>query len=311
MVLLAASVLAGCSTPKSDADCSPGTTPCATDGCPTPPCGAERPGDMVVSGLVQSDALVPLGGANVTIPELGLKLATDGNGRFTFPGVQPSIYTVAAEHAGFARTSMVARPEVTSLIFILPRAAPTQPYNVTLPPFHGFLECASEELIISGPCDIVVQEYGHTTVFQNQSAFQFRTDLAWKTIVVDLVFDKTNNPGIAGMREVLRLQNSTATLGTYEQYGRFHGAQSFSTRIEAGQTYEGGIAPVPHNVTDFRVDFYAEGNGYHKVCYPIDLPGHPADCLLGVGGAVDLRFDAYVTIFYVDPAPAGFTLLGK
>ncbi len=301
-LLAGAAVLAGCSgtTTQSHDDLST---------CPPSQCPTAAPGSMVITGLVESNALVPLAGANVTIPELGLRQATDASGRFAFPGLATSVYTVAAEHAGFAVQTKTARPEVTSLQFILGRAAPTQPYNVTLPPLHGVFECASETVILSGACDIVLQDYGHTAVFHNQSAFLFQTDLAWKTIVIDLVFDSANNPGVDGMRETLRGQNSTATLGTYDQYGRFFGPTSFSQRIEPGMTYQDGDRPVPANVTAFRLDLYPQGHEYHEVCHP-DLPTRPAECFLGAGAAVNLRFDVYISIFYVDPAPVGFTLIG-
>jgi hypothetical protein len=265
---------------------------------------APPPGGMGITGLVESDAFVPLPLANVSIPELGLRTATNQAGRFTFPDVAPSVYNVVAEAAGYASQTQVARPEVTALSFILQRAAPTQPYNVTLP-FHGLLECASETLIISGPCDAVVQYGGGPAVFQNNSAFPFRTDLAWQTMVIDLEFDASGNPGIDGLRETLRGQNDTASLGTYQQYGRFHDSQSFSVRVEPGGNYTDGDAPVPANVTSFKLEIYPQGMGYHQVCDP-----GSGQCFLGLGGAVNMRFDLFVTLFYVDPAPAGFTLLG-
>jgi len=303
-LLVFGAVLAGCSTPRETA------TTCGASSCNNTDCLASCApvGDMVISGLVESNALVPLAGANVTISPAGLQQVTDQNGRFAFPGLAPGVYRVGAVHNGFALQYQDARPEATSLQFILDRAQPTQPYNVTLPPLHGFLECASEELIGSGPCDLYVQFAGGPAVFQNQSAFPFQTDLGWKTIVMDLTFDAANNPGIDGMRETLRAANGTAALNTYQQYGRFHGSQSFSTRIEPGGNYTDGDAPVPANVTAFKLEVYPQGRGYHTVC-TVDVPGHPAECFTGVGAAANLRFDLYITIFYVDPAPAGFTLL--
>ncbi len=306
-LLVAGALLAGCATPDAN---STGTTCVAAEGYS---CAGSRlpppPGDMIITGLVQSNALVPLAAANVSISELGLHVVTDAYGRFTLPGIQPSIYNVEAEHPGFARSTMVARPEVTSLQFILDRAAPTQPYNVTLPPLHGFLECASEEFIGSGSCDLYIQYVGGPPVFQNASAFLFEPDLGWKTMVLDLDFDSSNNPGIDGLRATLRGANASASLGTYEQYGRFYGKTSFSIRIEPGLNYTDGTAPVPANVTAFKLEIYPQGRGYHEACHP-GVPGYrPPECFLGAGIAINLRFDLYISIFYVDPAPTGFTLL--
>lgn len=322
-LLVLGAVLAGCATPgqvdSGFQSCSGGYVevrgtcePHMDYQCPdgsfsAAPCA---PGTMVVTGLVESNALVPLAGANVTIVSLHMLQVTDASGRFTFPGIAPSIYNVAAEHAGFLVQTQVARPDVTALQFVLDRAAPTQPYNETYAPLHGVFECASESLIISGSCDALIQDEAHVVVFHNQSSFPFQTSLGWKTIVMDLVFDSSNNPGIAGMRETLRAQNATASFGTYQQYGHFFGATSFSTRIEPGGNYTDGVAPVPANVTSFKVDLYPQGKEWHQACTP-DLPGHAGQCFLGAGAAVSLQFTLYVSVFYVTPAPAGFTLLGK
>lgn len=264
---------------------------------------------MVIAGLVESNALVPLAGANITVVEAGLRLQTDSTGRFFTPGLATGVYTVTAVADGFALQSRTARPEVTSLQFILERAAPTKPYNVTLPPLHGIFECASEELIGSGTCDVFLRFAGGPAVFHNESAFLFGTELGWRTIVMDLVFDAENNPGIDGMRLTLRGANSTAALDSYDQYGRFYGQSSFSSRVEPGGNYTDGTTSVPANVTAFKLEVYPQGHGYHAVCAP-DLPEHPAECFTGVGAAVNLRFDLFVTIFYATPAPEGFTLLG-
>lgn len=295
---LLVSLLAGCATPAETTDTV------TTSGGPG---GGTPVGDMVITGLVESAALVPLAHANVSIEPANLRLRTDANGRFTSPGLASGVYIVSASMPGYLTKTLAARPEATSLQFILPRAAPTVPYNVTLPPMHGVFECASDQLIGSGPCDLYPRA-GGAEVFHNESSLLFRTDLAWKTLVLDLVFDPEANPGLEGMRFALRGQNSTAGSGTYEQYGRFTGTQSFTSRVEPGGNYTDGTGPVPANVTDFQVDVYPLGRAYHDVCHP-DLPDHPAACFTGIGAGVNVRFDLYVTIFYVEPAPEGFTLL--
>ena len=56
--------------------------------------------------------------------------------------------------------------------------------------------------------------------------------------------------------------------------------------------------------------FLLLGTGMLEFTYQPTPPGvEVLAVLFGVGAALNVRFDLYVTVFFVDPAPAGFTLL--
>jgi hypothetical protein len=87
------------------------------------------------------------------------------------------------------------------------------------------------------------------------------------------------------------------------QYGRWHAPTSFVARLEPGGNYTDGTEPVPAEATGFQVDIYPHSHGYHPTCIPV------FGCPLGVGAAVNVDFDVYATLFYVDPAPADYSFL--
>jgi hypothetical protein len=278
--LLLASALAGCGSPAP---------PHPSEGLDT--------GLMRVAGLVESDTFLPLAAANVTLLEGNLTVRTDGEGNFAFPPVAPRVYTVEARVAGFRVLQLIARPDTNAgaLDFVLQRATPPMPRQDGYQ-FRGSIDCGFEVLVDSGSCD------GGTGLLGNNTEFDFLLGLGWKTTVIDVVFDTTQDPLLDGLRLTVRGKGQSGQLGSYQQYGRFHNSTSYTARLEPGLTYTDGTAPVDSNITRFLLDVYPQGQMYHKVCVP-QFP-----CLLGAGAGVNIQFDLYVTIFYVLPAPAGFTL---
>lgn len=279
-LLLVALALAGCGSPK------------ATQGTADP--ASDR---MKVAGLVESDTLVPLASANVTILELNLTVRSDDLGNFAFAPLAPRVYTVEARVVGFRALQLVARPETNpgALDFVLQRASVLVPRQDGYH-FRGSMDCGFEAFIDSGSCD------SNTGLLGNNTEFEFLAGIGWKTAVIDVVFDTSQNPLVDGLRLTVRGQGQSGQLGTYQQYGRFHDSKSYTARLDPGVTYPDGTLPVDGNITRFRLDVYPQGQQYHKVC----VPNFP--CLLGVGAGVNIQFDLYITVFYVDPAPAGFTL---
>lgn len=283
--LLLATLLAGCGGPAT------GT---AT--------GTGADDRMRIAGLVEGDTLLPLGNATVAIAELNLTVRTDDLGTFHFPPLPPHVYSVAASHAGYGTVALVARPETNagSLDFVLPRVAVHTPRQDAFH-FRGALECGFEALIIAGSCD------ANQGVLGNQTEFDFGLTANWTTTVVDVVFDANANPGLDGLRLVVRGQGDADRLGTYRQFGRFHNATSYTVRLEPGHTYPDGTAPLDANLTRMVLDVYPQGRLYHEACVP-PTPVHAGECALGAGAGTNIAFDLYVTVFYVTPAPPGYTL---
>jgi hypothetical protein len=257
---------------------------------------------MTLGGVVQGDALVPISGATVKVRELNITETTNSAGTFRFDPLPVRDYVLDATAPGYLAATLVAHPDGTpdKLQFILRQALPDKPYqrNQT---FDGFFECAAEAVIVSGSCDALITAEGGPSVFKNESQFSFGVEPGWKTLVIGLSFDKSSMPAMDQMRLVVRPPGASASLGTYEQYGRWSDNKPFVARIEPGQSYVEATSPVPANATEFRIDVYAQGVGWHEVCYP----GQP--CNAGLGVATNVSFRVLVSAFYVDSAPAGWT----
>jgi hypothetical protein len=288
--LLAAALLAGC----------------AGQGAPATPSTGPAVDAMRIAGLVESDALVPLANATVAIASLNLSVVTDARGLFAFEPLPPRAYLVEASLAGYRSQPLVARPGTNegSLDFVLQRVQPVLPYRNAYS-FDGHIECGAEALIISGPCDAAAQEAGVPPVLDNTSSFRLAMEAGWRSIIVDVVFDPEANPGMDGLRLAVRGPRDGDALDRYEQYGRFHGSAPYTVRLDAGEAYPDGTAPVDGNQTALVLDAYPQGHAWHAACDPTGLDGR---CLAGLGAGANIDFSLYVTVFYVEPAPEGFTL---
>lgn len=280
--------LAGCTgthAPAPTASCD-GATPTAA--CAT---------GMTILGLVQDESFAPIAGANVALRLTNHTATTDAGGLFTFTGLVLSPYVVDVLAAGYANATLTAEPrQNVSLTFIL--SSPTQaiPDPVVLH-FAGKFDCALEALIISPSCDSATDEAG-LSIFEDISTFDFGLNPGWATVVVDVDFEE--HQGIDGLRVTVQGKSDADKVAAYEQYGRFHGSDPFTFRIEPNQAYADGTSPVPANATSLQLEVYPQGHGWHA---------GGVSPFLGVGAAPSVQFDVYVTIFYVQPAPADYTLL--
>ena len=292
-VALAASFLAGCAGPASAADDVPAGTPAPTS--------------MSIVGLVQDEAFNGIGGAQVTLRLVNHTTTTDASGAFRFDGLPLSAYLVDVNATGFEPATLTAEPRTdgnTSLNFVLLQAVSLRP-RTEVSHFKGIYECAFEALIIPGSCDTLSTSFGGPAAFNDTSVFQVGLGRRWQTIVVDVDFDPENHPGLEGLRLVVRGLNDDDQLNEYQQYGRFSGGSPFTARLDVNGTYEDGTMAVPGNITLAELTVYPQGHGWHEVCEPTEQFG----CFLGAGAATDLQFDLYVTVFYNQLAPEGYSPL--
>lgn len=290
--LVTALALAGCS----------GKDPPAID-------DAAAEAGMSIVGLVQNETFVPVPGALVSLRLTEHVVTTDAGGAFAFRDLPLSPYLVDVVAAGFANATLTADPlQNVSLSFVLYKPAVGIPEPVTVH-FTGYFECAFEALIIPGSCDFFLEGTGQDIV-EDLNTFQAGLGPNWSTVVIDVDFDA--HAGLDGLRVTLRAKSDADQLGTYEDYGQFHGPESFSFRVEPDVILPEGDRPVPSNTTSFEIAVYPHGHGWHALCTaPVPEPAWPpsGSCPLGVGVARDVQFDLYVTVFFVEPAPEGFTLL--
>jgi hypothetical protein len=315
LALAACLAFAGCASPSGDVPDTPGVSgePVAADDGHEPAAvvgDSHQPdtpaaNEVHLRGHVLTPALVPIGNASITVVAMDLADTTEADGAFDF-GTRPSrIYTLQAAAPGFLDATMTVTPAeaVAAIKVVLEPGYPTTPYNTTVA-FRGILECAFEALIISPSCDSALTAVpGAPRVFRENQSFLFGADLGWKTLVLDIVFDGETHPGLEGLRTTVRGSLDPDGGGVYSQYGRWSSPDSFTVRIEPGGNYTDGTEVVPLNATGFQVDVYPHGHAYHQVCAE-------TSCFLGAGFAQNVEFDVYATLFYVEPAPADFTLRG-
>lgn len=319
VALLAASLLAGCvasgtqdglpaETVVTDPSCASDGTGCQS-GTRPPATTNDNHGDrMTIQGTVVDEALHPITNATVRLHELDRTVTVGAGGTYVFTDLVPSTYFLTAtapEH--IAKTlSIESKDAGQGLHFVLERLAQNVSHNVTVK-FQGHFECALEVLIISPSCDSLLTDprVGGPRLFNSTNAATFGVEGNWKTVVIDVVFEPQDQPGLDGMRVVAQNPLNQSSLGTYVQYGRFNGSESYTIRLEPGGIYEEGVAPVPLNATTFRVVAYPHSHGWHEVCVPT------YSCTLGVGVGLDVEFHLYITTFYVEPAPEGWTLRGQ
>ena len=269
------------------------------------------PQTIDVTGSVHDLAVIPLAGANVSIMELDLQTTTGADGRFAFPDLAPRFYTVTADAVDHrAQTLTFSYLAPAELRFTLARFAQT-PRNVT-EDFHGIIQCAAEYLIITPSCDSITEAASQAAqeedvpmphdgnLTDDETEFFVVVEDNWRTIVVDIDY-AGDQPGLEGLRAVVAGTYDPNELGSYETYGRFQGDAAFTFRIEPGGEYPDGVKAVPDNATGFRLDVYGQGHGWHATCAAL--------CALGVGAGIDVEYDVYVTVFYVEAAPEGWTFL--
>jgi hypothetical protein len=289
LLLAAALLLAGCAaSPESKLP------------APTP-----TPTDMSIVGLVQDESFVPIPGANVSLRLVNRTTTTDGQGSFRFDGLAESAYLVDVDAPGYDPATLTAEPATAtnaSLSFILRRPLSLRP-SVSTEHFRGILQCAFEAAIISPSCDSALTVApGAPHVFNDTAAFDMGVNPNWDAVVVDVDFDPGANPGLDGLRLVARGLGDGDQFGDYQQFGRFNASSPFTVLLQPGAAYADGTGPLPANTTLFRFEVYPQSHGWHATC--------AAACLLGAGAGVNVSFDLYVSVFYNQKAPDGYTLLG-
>ena len=260
---------------------------------------------IALRGHVFTPSLTPIENATVAVVASELTAVTGADGGFDFGELEPRIYTLVANAAGYLETALTVTPEQSAekVRLVMQAGMPVVPYTQTYA-FSGIMQCAFEALIISPSCDSALTAVPGQPVppfFDTNQSFLFQAEPGWKTLVVDVVFDGEAYPGLAGLRITVRGSLDPDGGGEYLQYGRWYGPESFTATIEPGGKYEDGTEAVPENATGFQVDTYPHSHLWHA---------GEASPFLGVGFAQDVRFDLYATLFYVDPAPEGFTLRG-
>lgn len=138
-LLVASSLLAGCSDGGGDPAAEPAQEPDAfQDIDVTATTGAIR-------GLVITEAIVPIPGATVRLVQGGQEKVTDDDGAFVFTGLEPGTYFLSVSKVGHftVQTSAevvagVENPPIVKVVLVVDEA--TQPFTEMLQ-WSGFFAC--------------------------------------------------------------------------------------------------------------------------------------------------------------------------
>ncbi len=313
VLLITTVTLAGCTSDSGDDHPSlngDGSKPGTTGNLP--PSGTGDAAIMTISGVVQDEDTTPISEATVSIPGLNRSQTVSADGSFVFQDVPVGFHVVRADATNYQISERTAKPTeaggTVSLVFVLLQFA-EEPYSATVH-FEGLIQCSAEYIIITPSCDSATEytvnelkEYGipvpsSGSITDNETIFQHQLALNWQTVVLDMDFDEASQPGMDGLRITVRGINDADKVNEYEQYGRFHGAESY--RIEPGQEYEDSTAgPVPATASAFEYQVYPRSHGYHPA----------GQGILGLGFGLDVQFNLYATAFYVEPAPSEWSFL--
>lgn len=261
-VLLAALLLAGCSTPDPTTQPQAGPAVLFTEGDT-----ANGTGGLV--GVVVDEAIRPIPGANVSIGNIGHRLAAE-DGSFSFVGLAAGSYAFAVEATGFLPEKGqvdIAAGAVAQLRVLMQAEAVLEPYNLTLK-FDGFAQ-----LTAAGP------------------------DGATAQILLGLLgvhgcdrceFTFSNDDGLHGL--VLEATMSPNSFGS----------NGFGFLLQGAGGYAAIATERPNPMTFwFPFDEPVEAGSFQVRMYPYSEPAPE----------LNKQFQVLVTLFYHAPPPEDFSAL--
>lgn len=262
---------------------------------------------MLLHGAIYDHQIRPIE-ATLTLLELNVSVQSNELGLFEFPPVDPGLYQLRATAPDHAeRTWHLLPSDGNRTLYLTLEGLLTTPSHATQ--HHGgYVQCMAEYGIISGDCDRLPDYINDRSPegrpvpepFAGNDTFRVDVPNQWQTLILDLVFDEEDQPGLAGMRMSVYSLLGDAELLDYARITQESGASSFTVRVDAGATY--GNVTVSESATSFRIEVFGEGRGYKTVC-------GAGECFMGIGAASDVTFDAYATIFLVAPAPADWSFI--
>jgi hypothetical protein len=250
-------------------------SPAATPSALAVPDAHVDPGAAVgaISGLVVDDAIRPVAGATVEVRGTGRNLTTDANGGFKATDLKPGTYFLAAHARLFLpvqASAVVEAGKTTAVRIQLPQDASPQPYHDTLH-FRGHIDFYASE------ASFAAQLLAPGTL-QCTCAWNVTPNPNWKTIMFEATGSaQVPNPGTPATR-------SGAV------YWEFIG--------------NGGNGDIKSAYTDFPLSLRFENGSFQD-------PGTSflARITGGVWPSGQMDYDLYVTLWYNQAAPKGWSLL--
>lgn len=267
--------------------------------------------------LARMPDLSPLAGVNVTVRNESR--LTDAEGLARFEGLAAGMVNVEARkeaHRTAQLAVQIAAGQETRTEAVLAPAEGGQHAHETglvahrdLYAFEGRFDCSATYLIITGDCMLALDTAANATGLpqrpgeqtSERSLIDFPLDLTWTSLVVEMAWSAGVATPATGEGMTLALEPAEAPAdGHAAKYARAIGGSPLRVELKAGAKHETATAedmPNPLGGEVIRARAYVMGVGHN--------PG--GTDFLGVGAARDQKFTLYVSVFYGEPAPEGYT----
>lgn len=316
---ISALVLSGCVTPGAD------ETPTAAADVPADPTPGSAPPPAPTTGGLLVLARMPdetlLSGVNVTVRNESRLTGPDGLARFDdlAPGTAEVVARKEAHRTAQIAVEIVAGHE-TAVEAILPANEGDQHAHekgvfahADVYRFEGHFDCSATYVIVTGDCLLIVDNAttragapatpGEAT--SERHLIDFPLDATWAALVVEMAWTSTTPTPATGGEMSLALEPAEAPAdGHAVKYARAYGGSPLRLELAPGVHHETATAqdmPRPEGGEVIRARAYVAG-----------LANKPAGTeYLGVGAAAQHDFVLFVSIFYGEAPPAGYTALGS
>ena len=312
LALVLVALLAGCVRPSAEpvapaAEASPADAPDA----PTPE--APRNGSLRVLAVFADRT--PLAGVTLRVGNESRVTDASGLARFeALPaGTHTLVATKTAHRTAQQQVSIVPGGETTAEVVLAAEDGGQHAHKVGFDAhtdvyvFDGHFDCTAIYLIIPGDCLIVVENVTRTlgvsdpvsNTTTERNVIDFPLDVNWSALVVEMTWTEPTPPTADGM--TLALEPAEAPVdGHAAKYARVAGGSPLRVELVPGAQHPSATLddmPKPEGGEVIRARAFVKGHAHN--------PG--GTDFLGVGAATDFRFTLYVSVFYGDPAPAGYT----
>lgn len=291
--------------------------PAAPAGVSSGPAAASGPATFdettgAIEGTVFDAESQPIEGAIVGVIQLGTQVSTDIAGHFSFSNLLPGAYQVAGQKLGYsaaAKQVQVVAGEIAPISLVLEKLEIKQAYHTTFN-VKGYFECSWTFVITTGPCFYPVT--GTNTSYvpvdpwtNNKRQFDYSVGPGVMTMLNEMTWSQTTAATGDQMSVFMSYQGRSGN----HWYCRAEHANPVTLRWDrdpesrdnddAGSCSIGTGAQLPD----------AEPQTIPIEGQTLTSRGNtgPGTYTPTIGFALQQSFDLYVSAFYWEPAPDGFT----
>lgn len=203
---------------------------------PAPEQTTEAP-ESTLSGIVVTEAIVPVEGATVSLPSEEMEATTDADGRFTLGPLPPGTYRLTVRAGGYADAVVAATvrgPDDGLVNIVLAAVSRDVPYHETIQ-FQGYLECTLDTWVapyqvIGAPCFGLVDLVTGVTVSWDEWQFVWEVDNpGLEGVLIEMIWEEQ----ATGSRMGLLLRNVAGAGSGVDAGGTNVDTQYFSTHSES------------------------------------------------------------------------------